>query len=331
MADLSTTYLGLALKHPIIAGASGLTSALSSIQDLASHGAAAVVLRSIYEEEIAFEYDEVLREAAPGTYQSEYMDYFDYYDYQVRQEHVDRYLQLIRDCKDSVSIPIIGSVNCVYSYEWANFARELESAGADALELNMFFLPSDFSRSREEMERAYFEVIEHVLQVVSIPVALKISHYFTDLGPMIQRLSETGVAGLVLFNRFWSPDIDIEKLKVVATNVFSSPDELTTSLRWMAIMADRVGCDLAASTGVHDGAGLIKQLLAGASAVQVVSTLYLNGKARIGEMVDDLEAWMAAHNYERLDDFRGAMSQAKTSDPAVYERVQFMRYFGGRR
>jgi dihydroorotate dehydrogenase (fumarate) len=331
MADVSTTYLGLSLQNPIIAGSSGLTSTLSGVQDLADHGIAAVVLRSIYEEEIAFEFDEVLREAAPGTYQTEYMDYFDYYDYQVRQEYVDRYLRLIQECKASVSIPVIASVNCVYSYEWANFARELEVAGADALELNMFFLPSDFSRNVEATEQAYFEVIERVLDVVSVPVALKISTYFTDLGPMIQRLSKTGIAGLVLFNRFWSPDIDIDNLQVVSTNMFSSPDELTTSLRWIAIMAHRVQCDLAASTGVHDGEALIKQLLVGADAVQVVSSLYKNGKDRIGEMLDDLESWMTSKGYDSLDDFRGQMSQAQTSNPAAFERMQFMKYFGGRR
>jgi dihydroorotate dehydrogenase (fumarate) len=166
--------------------------------------------------------------------------------------------------------------------------------------------------------------------VVSLPIALKISYYFSNLGPMIQKLSNTGIAGLVLFNRFFSPDFDIDKFEVKSSNVFSAPSDLSISLRWIAIMAERVNCDLAASTGVHDGVALIKQLLAGADAVQVASTLYENGKGRIGEMLKTLEDWMEGKGYGSLSDFRGKMSQAKSSNPAAYERVQFMKYFGGK-
>jgi dihydroorotate dehydrogenase (fumarate) len=236
---------------------------------------------------------------------------------------------LIQECKNSVSIPVIASINCVYSHEWTSFARQLEEAGADALELNMFFLPSEFDRSTEEKEKAYFQIIEKILKEVRIPIALKISYYFTNLGPMIQKLSQTGVAGLVLFNRFYSPDFDVDKLEVVSSNVFSTPSDLTISLRWIAIMAERVSCDLAASTGVHDGAALIKQILAGANAVQVVSTFYKNGKGHLPKMLTDLEAWMDKKGFNSLSDFRGKLSQAKSSNPAAYERVQFMKYFGG--
>jgi dihydroorotate dehydrogenase (fumarate) len=331
MAHVSTTYLGLALKNPIIVGSSGLTDSVDRIKGLEDNGAAAVVLRSIFEEEIAFEFEEVLKEAAPGSYNTEYLEYFDYYDYQIREEHLRRYIKLIRDSKKRVSIPVIASVNCTYSHEWALFARELESAGADALELNMFFLPTDFARTAEEREQAYFDIIESVKSATSIPVALKISYYFSNLGPMIRRLSNTGVSGLVLFNRFWSPDFDIDTLEVVPTNVLSTPAELAVPLRWIAVMAERVDCDLAASTGVHDGKAVIKQILAGAKAVQVVSALYKHGSGHIQEMLNELETWMASHGYDSLDQFRGKMSQARVSDPAAYERVQFMKYFGGRR
>ena len=324
--DISTTYLGLTLPSPVIAGSSGLTGTVDKISAMARHGAGAVVLKSIFEEEIYHEEEDILKEAeAEGVN----MDQFDYYDFHLKGEKLDRYIKLIEDAKKAVDIPVIASINCVYSHEWTAFATKLEKAGADALELNMFFLPSDFDRTAREQETAYFEIIDKILGTVSIPVALKISYYFSSLGPMIQRLSRTGVAGLVLFNRFFSPDIDIETFKVKPSFVFSTPAELAVSLRWIGIMAQKVDCDLAASTGVHDGAALVKQLLAGAKAVQTASSLYQKGPAHIETMLGDLKSWMQRHEFQSLADFRGRMSQEKASNPAVYERTQFMRYFGG--
>ena len=325
MVDLSTTYLGLKLKNPIIAGSSGLSRSAKGVQEFEAAGAGAVVLKSIFEEEIMYEYEDFLDEAEKEGIN---LDQFDYYDYEIKSQKLNKYTQLIADSKSNVSIPLIASVNCVYSYEWINFAKQLEKAGADALELNMFFLPSDFERSVEEKEAAYFQIIDKVKKELKIPVALKISYYFTNLAQMIQKLSTTGVEGLVLFNRFYSPDFDIDKLEVVPSNVFSQPSDLPLSLRWIAIMSQRVECDLAASTGVHDGTALIKQLLAGANAVQVVSALYKNGKEYIATMLETLEDWMKTKGYNSIGDFRGKMSQAQSSNPAVYERVQFMRYFG---
>jgi dihydroorotate dehydrogenase (fumarate) len=326
MVDLSTKYLGMTLKNPIIAGSSGLTNSVQNIRDFEANGAAAVVLKSIFEEEIAFEYEDILKEASAEGVN---LDQFDYYDFHIKGEKLDKYTTLIEESKKSVSIPVIASINCVYSHEWTSFAKQLQTAGADALELNMFFLPSEFGRTTEEKEKAYFQIIEKIQKEVTIPIALKISYYFSNLGPMIQKLSETGIGGLVLFNRFYSPDFDIDKMEIVSSNVFSAPSDLPISLRWIAIMAERVSCDLAASTGVHDGVALIKQILAGANAVQVASTVYKNGKGQIGEMLKTLEAWMEKKGFSSLSDFRGKMSQAKSSNPAAYERVQFMKYFGG--
>jgi dihydroorotate dehydrogenase (fumarate) len=326
MVDLSTQYLGMTLKNPVIAGSSGLTNSVKNIRDFEANGAGAVVLKSIFEEEIAFEYEDILKEASEEGVN---LDQFDYYDFQIKGEKLDKYTTLIEESKKSVSIPVIASINCVYSHEWTSFAKQLQTAGADALELNMFFLPTEFDRTTEEKEKAYFQIIEKVQKEITIPIALKISYYFSNLGPMIQKLSETGIAGLVLFNRFYSPDFDIDKMEVVSSNVFSSPSDLPISLRWIAIMAERVDCDLAASTGVHDGAALIKQILAGADAVQVASTLYKNGKGQIAEMLKTLEEWMEKKGFSRLADFKGKMSQARSSNPAAFERVQFMRYFGG--
>jgi dihydroorotate dehydrogenase (fumarate) len=215
--------------------------------------------------------------------------------------------------------------------EWLSFAVNLERAGADGLELNMFFPPTDFTHTREEKEALYFQIVEKVTAAVSIPVALKISPYFTDLGLMIQRLSKTGIKALVLFNRFFSPDFDIQTLEVKPSFVFSTPADLALPLRWIAVMANRVDCDLAASTGVHDSTALVKQLLAGADAVQVASCLYKNGPAYVKELLQGLEKWMAGKNYHRISDFKGKLSQARNADPAVYERAQFMRYFGGKK
>jgi dihydroorotate dehydrogenase (fumarate) len=324
MADLTTEYLGIKLRNPVIAGSSGLSNSVEAIKEFEENGAGAVVLKSIFEEEIAFEYEDILRKAKDFN-----LDQFDYYDVKLKGDRLAKYTDIIEKSKKSVSIPVIASINCVYSHEWTSFARHLERAGADALELNMFFLPTEFDRGTEEKEKAYFQIIEKVQNEVKIPIALKISYYFSNLGPMIQKLSNTGVAGLVLFNRFYSPDFDIDKLEVIPSNIFSNPSDLSISLRWIAIMSERVNCDLAASTGVHDGVALIKQILAGAKAVQVVSALYKNGKGHIGAMLRTLEEWMDKRGYSELSDFRGKMSQVKSRNPAAYERVQFMKYFGG--
>jgi len=322
--DLTTTYLGLKLKSPIVAGSSGMTNSAKKIQKLAENGAGAVVLKSIFEEEIVFEHEDIMKEAESAGVN---LDQFDYYDFHLRGEKLGAYVDLIKDAKTAVSIPIIASINCVYSHEWVAFAQQLQDAGADAIELNMFFLPSDFNRSIAEQEQMYFQIIEKLIESVSIPISLKISYYFSNLGQMIQRLSKTGIDGVVLFNRFFSPDIDIDQFTIKPSFVLSSPGELALSLRWIAIMANKVDCDLAASTGVHDGDAVIKQLLAGATAVQVASSLYKRGPEVIGEMTTSLSQWMEKHKFTKLADFRGKMSQEQSSDPAAFERVQFMKYF----
>jgi dihydroorotate dehydrogenase (fumarate) len=331
MSNITTKYLGLTLRSPIVVGSCGLTASPARVQELERNGAGAVVLKSIFEEDIAFEYQEVLQQASPGAYN---LEAFDYYDQQVKGERLSEYIKLIQDCKRKVSIPVIASVNCAYSHEWSVFAQRLQAAGADALELNMFFPPSDLKRTSAERKQLYFDIVEKVLGRVSIPVALKISHYMDDLGAMIQRLSQSGVSALVLFNRFYSPDFKIDggpdaPPKVVQTNVLSTPDEFALPLRWVALMAGRVGCDLVASTGIHDGSAVIKQILAGAQAVQVVSALYRNGTDHLQTMTQELQDWMIQNECYELDQFRGSMSQAKAQDPAVYERFQFMKHFGG--
>jgi dihydroorotate dehydrogenase (fumarate) len=326
MPDLSTTYMGLRLKNPLIAGSSGLTGTGRGLRDLEEGGVAAVVLKSIFEEEIAAEYDDTVTEAARKGMS---LESYDYYDYEVRGAHVAEYVDFIKEAKAAVSIPVIASVNCTYSHEWVSFAKDIESAGADALELNMFFLPSDMARSSDQREKDYLQIVERVLKQVRIPVALKISSSFSTLAQMIGRLSRTGIAALVLFNRFYSIDFDIEKLAVTSAGNLSSPAELAGPLRWVALMSRRIDCDIAASTGVHDGAGLIKMLLAGARTVQAASAFYKNGAGSAGTMLKELSAWMERHGFKELADFRGKLSQSESVNPGVYERVQYMKHYAG--
>lgn len=336
--DLSVQYLGLELQNPLIVGSSGLTSSVKKIQEIEKNGAGAVVLKSIFEEEIAFEYTDFVQKESKGGEPPQFFEYdgrmnpIEFYDYKIREDNLNRYTRLIQDSKKQTAIPVIASINCSHnSVEWISYARRIEEAGADALELNMFFLPSSFERTAQETQGLYFKIIKKMLETVDIPVSLKISPYFTDLGPMIQQLSRTGVKGLVLFNRFFSPDFDIDQFDIQPSFTFSTPSDLAVSLRWIAMMSERTDCDLAASTGIHDSNALIKQILAGANAVQAVSCLYKNGTGYIKTLLDGLEIWMHNKGFRQIADFRGKMSQAKSKDPALYERTQFMKYFGGKK
>jgi dihydroorotate dehydrogenase (fumarate) len=326
--DLSTTYLGLKLKNPIIAGSSGLTNSIADLKKIEAEGAGAVVLKSIFEEEIVMELEETFSQmSSQGFIYPETMEYF---DYDAIEDTLSKYLKLISDAKKELSIPVIASINCVTAQKWTSFAHDIQEAGADAIELNAFILPSDFNRSTTDFEQVYFDIVSEVKKQVTIPVALKVGYFFSNLGPFLQKLSHSGVDGLVLFNRFYNPDFDIDKMIVTASNVLSSPEEVSTSLRWIAILSERSGCDLAASTGIHDGGAVVKQLLAGAKAVQVASALYKNGFGHISVMLSQLEDWMEAHDYASLDLFRGKLSQSRSKNPAAYERVQFMKYFRDR-
>lgn len=327
MANLKTNYLGLELRNPIVIGSSRLSSSVDKIKNLEKQGAGAVVLKSLFEEQIEYESEKAFAEQQGlGYHYQEAADYIKGYS---RDYHVGDYLKLIKEAKAEVEIPIIASINCVSAKEWTSFARRLEEAGADAIELNIFILPSDPNHEGKDNEKVYFEIADKVKRQVKIPVSLKVSYYFSSLSKMIRELSWTGVEGLVLFNRFFSPDIDIEKMEVTPSFVFSSPEELAISLRWVAMLSDITHCDIAASTGIHDGKSVIKQLLAGAKVTQVASVLYKEGPAKIGEMLNELESWMDRHGYESLEDFRGKLSSKETENPATYERVQFMKHFSG--
>ncbi len=327
MTDLTTRYLGLTLKNPIIAASSGHTGTVHYVKELEENGVGAVVLKSVFEEEILNELNKHLN--ADDEFQSN-IEFLDYLDYELKDDSVNKYVDLIKEVKKSVSVPVIASVNCVSAHEWTDFAKKLEEAGADALELNIFLMPSDTKKTGQEIEETYFTIIKKVLNTVKIPVAVKMSQYFSNLGNMIQRLSETGISGLVLFNRSYSPDIDLNKMEIVSSNVFSRPEDYTLPLRWVAMTSDHTKCSLAASTGIHNAKAMIKLLLAGASAVQVASTIYINGPEQINKMLTELEDWMSKNNYLNINQFKGKLSQKNVNNPAEFERVQFMKYFSDR-
>jgi len=323
--DLSVSYLGLKIKNPIVVGSSSLTASVENLKKIEKSGAGAVVLKSIFEEEIYNEYRSILEKEKDQEFPD--VRFLDYYDYKIKEDNINKYLELIKQAKKEINIPVIASINCVSSWEWSFFAKKLQEAGADAIELNMFILPSDFTKTADEIEQTYFKIINKIKDAVTIPVAAKLSYYFADLAAFVKKVSESGVDGVVLFNRFFHPDFDIDNFQIVPSNVLSRSSDLAISLRWMSILSGRVSSDLIASTGVHDGASVIKEILAGADAVQIVSALYKHGIEIIGDIIEEIKAWMEKHGFENIDDFKGKMSQKNSPNPAEYERVQFMRYF----
>lgn len=326
MTDLSTSYMGLTLRNPVIVGSSGLTRTVDQLIKAEEKGAGAVVLKSLFEEQIKFEIRKVF---SYDDVQSAYTEADDYIRNYSRTQTIDEYLKVIKNAKEKLSIPVIASINCVSADEWPAFAKEIEKAGADALELNIFVLPADIDMPGVEYEKLYFHIIENVKKQVQIPISLKISYHFSGLAELVKKISWSGVQGIVLFNRFFNPDFDLEKFNVKPGNLYSTPEEISTSLRWIAILSGRVQADLCASTGVHDGYGVVKQLLAGAHAVQICSTLYKNGFDQISLIVSQLQSWMEKNNFSGITDFRGKMSYKKSENPAVYQRVQFMKHFAG--
>jgi len=325
MNDLSTKYLGLELKNPLIVGSCGFTNSVEKIRDLADNGAGAVVLKSLFEEQIQSEFS-----ANMDNYTADYPGATDYIREYTRGNEVENYLKLIAGAKKAVDIPVIASINCVSAAEWTSFAKSVESEGADALELNISLLPSNPKLTSKDSESMYLDIIGKVSEMVSIPLALKMSQYSAGLAHLIREIAWTNkVSGFVLFNRYYSPDIDIDKLTVKSSEMLSTPADGCGPLRWIALMSGLVDKDLVASTGIHDHVGAIKQILAGAAAVQVVSTIYKNGAGQLQTILDGIEGWMTAKSFGSLDDFRGKMSYEKTGEPAVFERTQFMKYYGG--
>lgn len=326
MANLTTNYLGLTLKNPIIIGSCGLTNSVANLIEIEKKGAGAVVLKSIFEEQIMHE---ASRNLTTNNHEFYYPEAEDYINEYTKIHKLEEYLNLIKEAKKSIQIPVIASINCTSAGEWTSFATEIEKAGADAIELNIFVLPSNVDKNSEDFENNYFNILDAVKKHVKIPVAIKTSLYFSALAKTMVKLSWAGADSLVLFNRFYSPDIDIDKMTITSSNVFSRHEEIGLSLRWIALLSDKVKCDLCATTGIHDGSGVIKQILAGATSVQVVSAVYKNGFDVIEQMLHDIETWMDQKEFKTINEFKGKMSFDKIENPASYLRIQFMKYFSG--
>ena len=323
MVDLSTKYMGFDLKNPIIAASSGMTDTTDKVRNLEINGAGAVVLKSLFEEQIMIEIDAII---ASNIYNN-YGDADNNISYYSRKHHTDNYLRLIEKSKEQVDIPVIASLNSFSVGQWVDFAEKIESAGADGLELNMFLLPGDEKFSGKEIEEIYFDIIRSVRKNTSLPIALKLSSYFSGMANSLIKMSREDISAMVLFNRFYNPDVDLENEKIVSSRIFSLPEENSMCIRWVGLLSDKVNCDLAASTGIVNGKDVIKNLLVGAKAVQVSSTLYKNTVKHIGVMLQQMEIWMNQKGYKSLDEIIGKLSSKKIEKPMIYERAQFLKYY----
>jgi dihydroorotate dehydrogenase (fumarate) len=318
---LNTKYMGLELPNPIIVGSSSLTNSVDNVKTCEKKGAGAVVLKSLYEEQILADGDNLIYKDEMFQWYPEALDFVNNI---AKEEGLEKYLKLIKTCKERIDIPVIASINCFSASEWIKFASELENAGADALELNISIVPDDENIDPNQVEQQYISIVKSISQQINIPVAVKISAYFSNLRRIIIKLCGSGANSIVLFNRYYRPDIDVDSIKLITRDTLSAPEEITHSLRWIGILSDKVNCDLVASTGIHDAAGIIKQILAGASTVQVCSALYENGIAFLSDLLSDLKAWMQRKGFDSVEDFRGLINKDPRNSEG-WERIHFIK------
>jgi dihydroorotate dehydrogenase (fumarate) len=324
MPDLSTTYLGMKLAHPLVASASPLSYTLDGIRKLEDAGIAAVVMYSLFEEQIEQESHALHHYLEYGTHSyAEALDYFPQPD----QFNVgpQEYLELLRKAKEATRIPIMGSLNGVSSGGWIEYAKLMQQAGADALELNLYYLPTDPTLTGLEVEEMYLDVVRDVSQSVSIPIAVKVGPYFSNFTHMAARFVQAGASGLVLFNRFYQPDFDLDHLEVTPNLVLSRADELRLPLTWIAILYGRIQADFAITSGVHTHLEVLKGMMAGAKVALMASELLKNGLERVGAILQDLQAWMQEHEYESIGQMQGSMSQRHVANPDAFERGNYMK------
>ncbi len=322
--DLSTTYLGLELESPLVASASPLSERIDNYRRLEDAGVAAVVNYSLFEEEINRDADELHYHLTQGTESfAESLSYFPEPD--MFTLGPEQYLEHIRQAKEAVDIPVIASLNGRSRGGWIGYAQLMQQAGADALELNIYFLATDPGTTGQEIEQLYVDIVRAVKQNVTIPVAVKLSPYFSSMAHMARRLEQAGADGLVLFNRFYQPDIDLDYLEVVPNVVLSNPFSARLALRWIAILYGRIDCSLAATSGVHAAADALKMLMAGADVTMLCSSLLKNGIDHLRTIRKDLVDWLVEHEYESVAQMRGSLSQRSCPDPAAFERANYIK------
>jgi dihydroorotate dehydrogenase (fumarate) len=324
MPDLTTTYLGLHLKNPLVASASPLSKKLETVQRIEDAGAAALVMYSLFEEQINHDSYELDHYLERGTHSfAEALSYLpDIGNYNLGPEP---YLEHLHKIKQKLSIPVIGSLNGISTGGWIEYAHRIEEAGADALELNIYYLPSDPDLTAAELEDDYVQLVKDIRAKVKLPIAVKLSPYFTALPNLAKRIVKAGADGLVLFNRFYQPDFDLEELEVVPHLVLSKSYEMRLPLRWIAILYGRVQADFALTSGVHTAEDVIKAMMAGANVAMMASTLLENGVGRLMHILNDLEEWMIEHEYESIEQMRGSMSQQAVTEPAAFERANYIK------
>jgi dihydroorotate dehydrogenase (fumarate) len=322
--DLRTRYLGLELRNPIVAAASPMTATVDSLKRLQDAGVGAIVLPSLFEEQIEHEEMSTHDLMLFGTEVSpEARGFFP--EVQTSASGIDRHLKLIADAKKALSVPVIASLNGYTSGGWTRYAKQFEAAGADAIELNVYFLATDPADTSDAVERRYLDLVASVCGTTSVPVAVKVAPYFSAFAHMAQQLVSTGAAGLVLFNRFVQPDIMLEELEVATHLVLSTSDELRLALRWIAILHGRVQASLAATGGAHTAEDVLKVLLAGADCVMIASSLLKNGPNHVGTLLRGIEQWMSEREYVSVKQMKGSLSQRSCPDPAAFERSNYMK------
>jgi len=322
--DLSTTYLGLKLKNPLVPSASPLSHTVDSMKQLEDAGAGAIVMYSLFEEQLTHEAAELDHYLSYGTESfAEALTYFP----QASDYHLgpDEYLELIHKAKQSLGIPLIGSLNGISDGGWTSFARNIEEAGADALELNVYYIPTDPRLSAQAVEDRYLGVLKAVKSSVKIPLAMKLSPYFSSMANLAGKLDDAGANGLVLFNRFYQPDIDLDNLEITPQVSLSTQNAMRLPLRWIAILSGRVKASLAATSGIHTSPDVLKMLMAGADVTMLCSALLKHGPARIQEILRDMTQWMTDHEYVSVSQMKGSMSQKSVADPAAFERANYMK------
>jgi dihydroorotate dehydrogenase (fumarate) len=322
--DLTTTYLGLKLRNPLVPSASPFTEDLANIKKMEDAGAGAVVLHSLFEEQLRADAGELEHHLTHGTESfAEALTYFPRAsEFKLGPEE---YLELIAKAKQAVQIPIIASLNGSSLGGWTDYARQMQQAGADALELNIYAIPTELDLSAGEVEQRYLDILKAVKSTVTIPVAMKLSPFFTNFANMARRLDQAGANGLVLFNRFYQPDIDLDALEVTPNLLLSTPMAMRLPLRWIAILYGRIEADLAATSGIHRGVDALKMLMAGADVAMLCSVLLRHGLSQISVIEKDILAWMQEHEYESVEQLKGSMSQKNCADPTAYERAQYMK------
>lgn len=323
--DLTTSYLGIKLKNPLVPSSSPLTNDVDNVKKLEDAGAAAVVMHSLFEEQITHESKAIDTFLTQGTESfAEALSYFPEPE-EFHNLDAEDYLEQIAKIKTAVSIPVIGSLNGVSAGGWMKYAQKMADAGADALELNIYFIPTDPEMSGEQVEKLYLDDLKTVKEAVNIPIAMKLNPYFSSFANMAKRLDQAGADGLVLFNRFYQPDIDLESLEVVPNLFFSTSNEIRLPLRWLAILYGKVKASLASTTGVHKSEDVLKLIMAGADVTMMTSVLLKNGISALNGILTDVKQWMEEHEYESIEQMKGSMSYQNVAESAAFTRANYMK------